>query len=472
MLTRSPAVRSIVFMVVFFLAAFALLLFVWQRFGGVAPLSPKGYRVHVHFAQAQNLQPNADVRMAGVKVGKVVSVTPTTGRTDAVLEIERPYVPLRRGTRVMTRVKTLLGETFVALAPGSRDAPAIPEGGSISNNDIGETQQLDEVLGAFDAKTRTTLRRYLQMTAESVDGRGDDLNDALGHLGPTAQQLDTLISTLDAQRGDLKTFIDKTGGVFDAIARRPAALRELVRSGDSVLATTDRMRTGLRRTIDALVPFQRELRTSTGSALAAARLARPTLRTLRMPSRHSGAAISGGERLGHALTSLFRDLPPSLRAARPGLPATQQMLRASRPLSVQLLAAGRQLNPLLDLARAYDKDLMGSLGAFSSALQSTVTESDGVARHYLRGLMVANNESNGKQAKRPYTNRHNAYPRPGWLNELSNGSLSSSDCNNITPDPNAPTFPIGTSGVTPCKVQGGWSFRGHSTYFPQMSPAP
>ena len=59
--------------------------------------------------------------------------------------------------------------------------------------------------------------------------------------------------------------------MFDALARRPAALRGLVRSGNSVLATTDRMRTGLRRTIDALVPLQHELRTSTGSALADAR---------------------------------------------------------------------------------------------------------------------------------------------------------------------------------------------------------
>jgi len=82
--------------------------------------------VHVHFGQAQNLQPNADVRIAGVKVGTVVSVTPTTGRTDAVLQIDRQYVPLRQGTHVITRVKTLLGETFVALAPAPRSAPAIP----------------------------------------------------------------------------------------------------------------------------------------------------------------------------------------------------------------------------------------------------------------------------------------------------------------------------------------------------------
>src|SRR3954465_9221781 len=219
MLTRSPSIRAILTTVAFLLAAFALLLFVWQRFGGVTPLTPKGYRVHVHFGQAQNLQPNADVRIAGVKVGTVVSVTPTTGRTDAVLQINGQYVPLRQGTHVITRVKTLLGETFVALSPGPRSAPAIPEGGSIANADIAPTQQLDEVLGAFDARTRTTLRRYLQMTAASVRSRGDSINTSLGHLGPTAQDLDSLITTLDHQRGDLRTFIGQTGAVFDAIAR-------------------------------------------------------------------------------------------------------------------------------------------------------------------------------------------------------------------------------------------------------------
>jgi virulence factor Mce-like protein len=472
MLTRSPSLRSIVFMVAFFLAAFALLLFVWQRFGGVAPLSPKGYRVHVHFAQAQNLQPNADVRMAGVKIGAVVSVTPTTGRTDALLEIERPYVPLRRGTRVITRVKTLLGETFVAVAPGSRSAPPIPEGGAIANADIAPTQQLDEVLGAFDAKTRTTLRRYLQMTADAVDGRGEAINQTLGHLGPTVQELDSLITTLDAQRADLGTFIDQTGAVFDAVARRPAALRELVRSGDTVLGTTDRMRNGLRGTIDALVPLQRELQASTSSALAVARLARPTLRTLRPASRRAGAAIAGGERLGHALAALFAELPPSLRAARTGLPATRTVLAETRPLNAQLLVAGRQLVPVLDLVNAYGQDIVGSLGAFGAALQSTATGTDGVARHYLRSLMTINNETSAKQAKRPFTNRHNAYPRPGWLNDLATGALKSADCGNTTPDPTSPTFPVGTTGVTPCLVQPGWPFRGHTRYYPLMSPAP
>ena len=471
MLTRTPSIRSVVYMLVFFVAAFGLLLFVWQRFGGVTPLQAKGYRVHVHFAQAQNLQPNADVRMAGVTIGRVASVTPTTRRTDAVLEIQPRYVPLQAGTRVITRVKTLLGETFVALAPGSPSAQPIPDGGSIANANVAQTQQLDEVLGAFDAKTRTTVRRYLEQTAAALHGRGYDINQTLGHLGPTAADLDVLIGTLDSQRADVARFIDKTGVVFDALARRPEALRELVRSGDSVLATTDHVRSGLRRTIDALVPLQRELTAGAHSALAAARLARPTLHTLRPASRNADGAISGAQRLGHQLTGLFRELPPSLDASRTGLPATRKLLNATRPLNAQLWPAGRQLVPTLDLAKAYAPDLAGAFGSLGAALQVTALGTDGVPRHYLRSLITINDESSAKQTDRPSTNRHNAYPRPGWLNDLITGPLKSSDCTFAPASPTAPPIVVGVEGPPPCVVQGGWPFRGNTRYFPLMAPA-
>jgi hypothetical protein len=67
------------------------------------------------------------------------------------------------------------------------------------------------------------------------------------------------------------------------------------------------------------------------------------------------------------------------------------------------------------------------------------------------------------------TNRHNAYPRPGWLNDLA-GGLKASDCDNLTPDPSTPSAPSTYGG--PCTVQGGWLFRGKSQYYPNMAPAP
>jgi phospholipid/cholesterol/gamma-HCH transport system substrate-binding protein len=472
MLTRSPPMRSVAFTIAFFVVAFGLLLFVWQRFGGVTPLQAHGYRVHVRFAQAQNLQPNADVRMAGVRIGKVVSVTPTTKRTDAALEIDARYAPLRSGTRVITRIKTLLGETFVALAPGSPAAPPIPEGATIADANVAPTQQLDEVLGAFDAKTRARLRRFLELTAAAVADRGDELNQSLGHLGPAAEDLDTLISTLDDQGPQLRAFVGRTADVFTALAGRPESLRRLVRAGDTLLATTDDARDGLRQTVDALGPLARELTASTISALAAARAAAPTMRTLRPASGHAPAALSGAQRLAHELTLLLRRLPPSMRATRAGLPAAVRLVQATRPLDAQLLDAGRQAVPVLDLARAYAQDLVGSLAAFAALQQPTARGSDGVARHYLRALIIVNNEVSAKQTARPASNRHNAYPRPGWLNDLAAGKLTSSDCDNAKPGGANTTPPLSLDPPAPCLVQPGWPFRGSTRYYPAVTEAP
>ena len=58
-------------MVVFALSCFGLLLFLWLSFGGPIPLKPKGYRVQVGFPEATQLGLEADVRVAGVSVGKL-----------------------------------------------------------------------------------------------------------------------------------------------------------------------------------------------------------------------------------------------------------------------------------------------------------------------------------------------------------------------------------------------------------------
>ena len=79
--TRTPAIGAVLVAVLFALSCFATTVFVWRSFGGPTPLAPKGYNFHVSFDQAATLTPNAQVRIAGVPVGKVLKVTPRGLRT-------------------------------------------------------------------------------------------------------------------------------------------------------------------------------------------------------------------------------------------------------------------------------------------------------------------------------------------------------------------------------------------------------
>src|SRR5215207_11366869 len=134
----APSLPRIVVMIVFALSCFGLLLFLWLSFGGPVPLKPKGYRVQMQFPEATTLAQEADVRVAGVPVGKVrkVEVGDGTNRTVATVEIERRYAPLRSDARAVLRQKTLLGETYVELTPGSKSASPVPEGGRLKTSQV------------------------------------------------------------------------------------------------------------------------------------------------------------------------------------------------------------------------------------------------------------------------------------------------------------------------------------------------
>src|SRR3982751_977528 len=145
MVKQAPTLPRLLTMVLFALSCFGLLLFLWLSFGGSVPLKPKGYRVQVAFPEATQLGDYADVRTAGVSVGKVrlKKPDPKGTRPLAPLELDRRFPPLRSDARAILRQKTLLGETYVELTPG-HSKKTIPENGELSNAQVKPTVELDE----------------------------------------------------------------------------------------------------------------------------------------------------------------------------------------------------------------------------------------------------------------------------------------------------------------------------------------
>ena len=71
MIKQTPSFGRIFAMVAFGLSCFGILVFLWLNFGGSVPLQPEGYRVTVGFPEATQLAAEADVRISGVRVGRV-----------------------------------------------------------------------------------------------------------------------------------------------------------------------------------------------------------------------------------------------------------------------------------------------------------------------------------------------------------------------------------------------------------------
>ena len=157
MIKQTPSLGRILAMVAFALSCVGILMFLWLSFGGSVPLKPEGYRVEVQFPEATQLAQEADVRISGVKVGRVKNKQPneTTGLTDTIIEIDARYAPIPKDTRAILRQKTLLGETYVELTPGTAAGAQgmLRDGGQLPAGQVAETVELDEVLRTFDPES-------------------------------------------------------------------------------------------------------------------------------------------------------------------------------------------------------------------------------------------------------------------------------------------------------------------------------
>ena len=141
MIKQTPSLGRIIAMVVFTLSCFGLLLFLWLAFGGPIPLKPQGYRLKVASAQeAATLAVEADVRMAGVNVGKVKTkeLDKDAARTIVEMEIKPQYAPIPKNARVIQRQKTLLGETYVEVSVGDKSTGDLEDGSTLPNVHVEE----------------------------------------------------------------------------------------------------------------------------------------------------------------------------------------------------------------------------------------------------------------------------------------------------------------------------------------------
>src|SRR5580692_1821266 len=184
MFTSKPSVPKIVTMVLFTLSCIGLLLFLWLSFGGTIPFAAQGYRFQVAFPNAAQLADEADVRISGVSVGKVIakSLDPQGNRTIATIQMDNQFAPVHEDARAILRTKTILGETYVELSPGTPRSPTIPDGGMLARSNVQSAVQLDQIFDALDPRTRAAFRQWQQELAQAVRGNGQNLNNVFGNL--------------------------------------------------------------------------------------------------------------------------------------------------------------------------------------------------------------------------------------------------------------------------------------------------
>ena len=191
------------------------------------------------------------------------SPTSRPGRSDVDDPARLAYAPLPSDAKAILRQKTLLGETYVELTPGTHAAPSrSPRAGSCRPRRSRRPVELDEILRAFDPKTRARVPG-LDADAGAGDRRatGATSTTRSATSAPFAEDTARIVDILNRQEGAVSAADRQHRRRVRRAdrARRPAALadRELQHG---VRDDRGARRASCRQAFVALPTFERESR--------------------------------------------------------------------------------------------------------------------------------------------------------------------------------------------------------------------
>jgi len=422
-------------MVGFTLSVAALLMFLWVSFGGTLPLRPEGYRFKADFPEAALLVKEADVRMAGVNIGKVKDkeLGPGGRTTRVTIELDHRFAPIGRDARAVLRQKSLLGETYVEITPGSPGDKKLPDGGTLPDTSVDQSVQLDEVFRVFDPPTRRAFQEWLHEAGIATSGTfARDFNDSLGNAAPFFTGGADLLRPLAEQEVALRRVFRDTGRVFTAVSREDDNLRGLITGGEATFGALASRDQALADTFQIFPTFLRETRATVNRLESFARNTDPLVRDLREPARDLAPTLRDLGDLSPDLETLFNHIHPLVRASRTGVPAATRFLRGAEPVLEATHVFMPELNPILSylsFARVQLAQFITVGGAALAGNGEGGYQGSGGAEHYLPQIAIIDGRSLGRRTSRPPWDRGNSYVAPNAYDRaIPLGAIESFDC--------------------------------------------
>ena len=185
-----------------------------------------GTKLTAYFSRSTGLYSGDDVRVLGVKVGEVDSVSPGPDHVTVTMTVD-PGVPIPAGAKAAIVAPNLVTSRFVQLAPAYTGGTALRSGSVIPQARTAVPIEWDDI--------KTQLTRL----AGALGPHGADRTGALGHtvgtvdanLTGSANQLHTMLHTLSAASG---TFARSRGDLFGTVRNLESFVHALVQSDASV----------------------------------------------------------------------------------------------------------------------------------------------------------------------------------------------------------------------------------------------
>jgi ABC-type transporter Mla subunit MlaD len=362
-----------------------------------------GYKVRAIFDNAGFVIAGEDVKVSGVRVGRIDSLDVTPDhKAVVVLEITDPgFQDFRRDATCMVRPQGLIGERFVECSltekrsAGEAAPPPLErirdgEGKGQYLLPVEQTSKavdLDLINDIMRRPVRERLSLILNELGTGLAGRGNDLADVIRRANPALKETDELLAILASQNRVISDLARNSDTVLAPLARDRRQVAGAIRNSSKVAGATADRRADLEADIERLPRFLTELE--------------PTMRDLGALSDEMTPVLTDLGDVAPDVNRLILQLGPFSEAATPafdtlgeaglvGIPAVE----AARPVIADLRRLTEQLRPV---------------GASAARLLTSFQQTQGIERamdyifyqvaaingfdsvgHYLRAGLIVN----------------------------------------------------------------------------------
>jgi len=193
-----------------------------------------GGALKASFTDATGLVGGDDVRLAGVRIGKVGGLQVDRGKALVSMKVDSHY-KLPAGSRFELHWKNLLGQRFVEIVPpagATLNGPLMAKGTKVDTDRTQAAADLSELLNNTEpllARLDTErLNRVMTTFAEALQGREQELNTTIGDSA-------ALVNALATRADVIGRSISEFATLLDGIAGHDQQVRQLL---DSMAATS------------------------------------------------------------------------------------------------------------------------------------------------------------------------------------------------------------------------------------------
>jgi virulence factor Mce-like protein len=391
----------------------------------------EGDRYTLELDNAFGIVDGADVKVAGVRAGRVTGMRVDRRSKRALIDFElteKGFGSLRSDVFCETRPQSLIGEYFVDCRPGTSPR-ALEPGATIPVEQTASTIPIDLINNIMRRPYRERLGILLDELGAGVGGRAGDIQATLRRAVPALRETDRVLAILAEQNQVLANLTRNADTVIGDLAANRKDVGRFVTETRQTAAASARRRAEIAASLQRLPGFLRELQPTMAKLGAAADAQTPALADLNASAGQLEQLLVNLKPFAEAsrenldsLAETGKDGRPALTAAKPTIAELDRFSTDAPELANNLAIV---LDDLDDRERAVEKDPRSPGGqgytGFEALLQYVFDQAMAINAFDSNGYMLKVNLflSKCSQYQNPASLREKLKEDPGFYRDCA-----------------------------------------------------